>query len=86
MKLIKRSIKTGNRTRTILKRLGIPYKVGYSFWALNEADLPYLYYDFRKRAREVKAQLHPDNGGNTKAFQEFNTACQLVERAFEKHL
>lgn len=55
-----------------------------SFWLANEGELEYLYHDFKVRARQVKAELHPDRGGLTSDFQALSALCEAVQHAFNK--
>lgn len=71
-------------TRSILRALGVPFKLRYSFWFANRDELPYIYHDFHVKAKQVKRELHPDTPetGNVEEFKTFSAACDLVERQF----
>ncbi len=75
------------KTRAILRALGVPFKLRYSFWYANRDELPYIYHDFQVKARQLKRELHPDTPetGNAAEFRVFAAACELVERQFRAH-
>lgn len=75
---------TQRRTHTsvFLRQLGIQFRRGQGFWLRNEADLDFIFEEFKRRSREVKSELHPDAGGDATEFKAFGAACGVVERAF----
>ena len=66
--------------------MGISFKGNAnSFWRTNEAELEYIYSDFRKKARELKARYHPDReDGDAEIYRKFVNGCDLVNRQFER--
>ncbi len=77
------------RTVSVLRYLGISVPCdgkGNGFWLRNEHQLEELYLEFQIRRRQRLAELHPDKGGDVKAYTSLNAACQMVERQFQRRL
>lgn len=65
--------------------MGVAVKAGGFFWKTNEEDLEYIYQDFRKRERQLKARYHPDrNDGDAEVFRQLVNDCDLVRRQMER--
>lgn len=65
--------------------MGVGVKSGGFFWRTNENDLEYIYNDFRKRERQLKARYHPDRkDGDAEIFRQLVNDCDLVRRQFER--
>ncbi len=76
------------RVERTFKQLGIACKKG-AFWRANEADLPYLFHDFKVAAKLRKKELAEGvvnslNGHHSSDFANFIESCTFVERAFAR--
>lgn len=70
----------------LLREMGIPHKPGGKFFLRNEGELEYIYADFVRRAREIRASLHPDRpGGDEVKFQTFSANVDAVTRSFRRN-
>jgi hypothetical protein len=74
-----------NRVINVLRAMGVKVKPGGFFWKTNEEDLEYIYQDFRKRERQLKARYHPDReNGDAEIFRQLVNDCDLVRRQMEQ--
>jgi hypothetical protein len=65
--------------------MGVKVKPGGFFWKTNEYELEYIYQDFRKRERQLKARYHPDRqGGDAEIYRQLVNDCDLVRRQMER--
>lgn len=69
----------------MLNALNIPYRKQHNFWLRNEDQLEYLYSDFNKRVREVRAALHPDRTGDHETASIFGQMADKIDRIFRRH-
>lgn len=84
---------SGNRVVTLLREFGVimprskrKLQHGGGFWIRNEDDLEGIFHDFQQAARKLKQKLHPDNGGDAKAFAILSEKCEFIERRFAAHI
>jgi hypothetical protein len=54
---------------TLLVLLNVPHNRKRPFFLHNGGELEYISKDFARAARRALADAHPDNGGNTREFQ-----------------
>lgn len=74
-----------NRVINVLRAMGVKVKPGGFFWKTNEEDLEYIYNDFRKRERQLKARYHPDRkDGDAEVYRQLVNDCDLVRRQMER--